>query len=587
MSSFAKNGNRVLFIENTGVRPPGIRDIPRIKNRIKNWFKGVKGIRKEMENLYIFSPIVLPFPYSRLARWINRHFIFSVLEKWMKVMDFGNPIVWTFLPTPLSIEIIDNIVEKLVVYYCIDNFEASSHYAKKVRKSEKKLLGKTDLVFVTSEELYKKCVSYNKKVYKFPFGVNMKRFEKDRVWAIPDDMKNIPRPIIGFSGGFRQWIDIDLLEFLVRSEPEYSFVFVGPAQIGVERFSLFKNVYFLGQKRHEELPYYIKNFDVAIIPYIVNEFTRCIFPAKLYEYLAMGKPIVATDLPEIELMKNIEDEIIYTAYNREDFRKKIKLALDNNDNKKIEIRIEIAKKNNWEDKIEEMSILIENEIIKKEIDKNAKWKEDFISFYKMARRRFLKVIAGFLLIYLILFKTPFIWLVAEPLKISQTPQKVDAIVVFGGGVGETGSPGKSTIERARFASELYQKGYANKIIFSSGYTYTTNDAENMKLIALSMGVRQDDIVIEQKANSAYENVVYCNEILKKNGWDEVVLVSSPYNMRRVWLVVRKNMPGVKVIYVPVENSQFYDRLQGRRLEQIRAIMHEYLGILYYWWKGWV
>src|SRR3989338_180157 len=80
MSTLARNGNRVLFIENTGVRPPGIRDISRIKNRIKNWLRGIKGIREETANLYVFSPLVLPFPYSRIARWINRRLILSILD---------------------------------------------------------------------------------------------------------------------------------------------------------------------------------------------------------------------------------------------------------------------------------------------------------------------------------------------------------------------------------------------------------------------------------------------------------------------------------------------------------------------------
>jgi len=135
MSTLAKNGNRVLFIENTGVRLPGIKDIPRIKNRVKNWLKGVKGIRKETENLYVFSPLVLPFPYSKFARFINRHLILSVLNKWIKVVDFSNPIVWTFLPTPLSIDIADSITRKLFIYYCIDNFSVSSISAKKIKKS--------------------------------------------------------------------------------------------------------------------------------------------------------------------------------------------------------------------------------------------------------------------------------------------------------------------------------------------------------------------------------------------------------------------------------------------------------------------
>ena len=78
MSAFAANGNKVLFIENTGVRSPGIRDLSRLKKRIKNWFKGVKGIRKERENLYVYSPLILPFPYSRIARSL----FFDILYAW-------------------------------------------------------------------------------------------------------------------------------------------------------------------------------------------------------------------------------------------------------------------------------------------------------------------------------------------------------------------------------------------------------------------------------------------------------------------------------------------------------------------------
>jgi len=191
------------------------------------------------------------------------------------------------------------------------------------------------------------------------------------------------------------------------------------------------------------------------------------------------------------------------------------------------------------------------------------------------------------LLYLILFKTPFIWFLARPLKISDEPQHADAIVVFGGGVGETGSPGKSTIERARYAAGLYQEGYADNIVFSSGYTYIYNDAENMKLLAISMGVPATDITLEQKANSTYENVVFSRDILERNKWNSILLVSSPYNMRRACLVFNKWCDDLKVFYTPVQESWFYDRSYGVRLEQIRAIMHEYFGILYYWFKRYI
>ena len=186
-----------------------------------------------------------------------------------------------------------------------------------------------------------------------------------------------------------------------------------------------------------------------------------------------------------------------------------------------------------------------------------------------------------------IFHTSLFWFFASPLKISNIPQKADVIVVFGGGVGETGSPGKSTIERARYAAILYTQGYSDKILFSSGYTYIYNDAENMKLFAMSMGVPEKNILLEQKANSTYENVFFSKKILDQNDYKTILLISSPYNMKRVKLVFDKLTRGIKVVYVPVSKSQFYDRSEGKRLEQIKAVTHEYLGIIYYYLKGYI
>jgi uncharacterized SAM-binding protein YcdF (DUF218 family) len=586
MSTFAENGNRVLFIENTGVRSPGVRDIGRIKSRIKNWFKGITGIRKESDNLYIYSPIVLPFPYSRIARWINKFLIMSVLKRWMKVMDFTDPVVWTFLPTPLSLDIADSLMKKVLIYYCIDNFAVTSPSARRVKRSERKLFKISDMVFVTSKELYDYGAEYNSRIYKFPFGVNFEKFrevrEKDSI--IPEELNNIKKPIIGYVGGVHRCVDLDLIKEAAKTYPDYSFVFVGPVQTNVTALSSVKNVYFLGKKEHETLPLFIKYFDACVIPYFIDDYTRNVYPTKLNEYLSMGKPVVSTALPEVKGFNQEYKDVVYAAEDKKRFIEFINKAVNEKDENLSIDRINASRENSWESRIEKMSGLIEKEIEIKKKDIESRWKENLVVFYRTARRRMLKIAAISLLFYLILFKTPFIWFLAEPLKISDAPEKADVILVFGGGVGETGSPGKSTIERARQAVKLYKEGYADKIIFSSGYTYDYNDAENMKLFAVSMGIPEKNIILEQKANSAYENVVFSNEILDENNWNSALVVSSPYNMRRLALVFNKNVTDKKVFYTPVQNPQFYDKNQGRRTEQIRAISHEYMGIGYYWFK---
>lgn len=591
MSYLAKEDNRVLFMENTGVRTPTLRDISRIGKRLKNWLKGISGIRKQGQNLYIFSPLVLPFPYSRLAEWINKHLLMSVLDKWIKAMDFSDPIIWTFLPTPLALDIIDSIMKKIVIYYCIDNFSSSSSTAKKIRKSEIKLLKQADLVFVTSHSLYKYCSLYSKKVYLFPFAVNFERFSfvssENNGNCIPDDLKKIPQPIIGYVGGIHRWIDQKLISRLAKKHPDYSFVFVGPLQTNVSILARYNNIYFLGNRDHRVLPYYIKEFAVCIIPYLLTEYTKNVYPTKLNEYLAMGKAVVTTDLPEIRYFNKEFEKVIYISKDENDFSQNIsKAILDNDHTKKIR-RIEIAKRNSWSVRIEQMCTLIENETERKKNEIETNWKEKLIYFYRKTKRNVTRLVIWLFLFYLIIFKTSLLWFFASPLKIENKPIKADAIVVFGGGVGETGSPGKSTIERARYAAELYNKGYANKIIFSSGYTYTYNDSENMRLIALSMGVKDKDIILEQKGDFTYQNVIFSKGILDKRGWKRILLISSPYNMRRASLVFKKWANDIEVIYTPVKKCQFFDRRYGVKLSHIRAILHEYLGIVYYWFKGYI
>ena len=153
MATLAGQGNRVLFVENTGVRPPTFRDLSRLKHRLLNWWKSARGFREERENLFVYSPLVLPFPYSRLARVLNRVVLLRALRRWMRVMDMSRPIVWTFLPTPLTLDLVAGIDPEVTVYYCIDSFAESSYYARRIKKSERETLRRADLVFVTSSRL--------------------------------------------------------------------------------------------------------------------------------------------------------------------------------------------------------------------------------------------------------------------------------------------------------------------------------------------------------------------------------------------------------------------------------------------------
>ena len=140
MTTLASQGNKVLFMENTGVRAAQIRDLPRLAHRIRNWWRGTKGFRQEQENLVVYSPVIFPFPYARVARWVNRALLLRALRRWMRATGFGQPLVWSFLPTPLASDLVDHLDPKLVVYSCLADFEELNSHAGKVTKSEQRLL---------------------------------------------------------------------------------------------------------------------------------------------------------------------------------------------------------------------------------------------------------------------------------------------------------------------------------------------------------------------------------------------------------------------------------------------------------------
>ncbi|MCM8811736.1 MAG: YdcF family protein [Candidatus Omnitrophica bacterium] len=588
MSTLAEQGNRVLFIENTGIRSVTLSDTPRLKKRLMRWLKSVRGFRQEMPNLYVYSPLGLPFPYSRLARWINRWMILQDLRRWMKVVQFGNPVVWTFLPTPLAMNLIDAINPQAVIYYCIDNFAASSPAARKIRRAESQMFRKADLVFVTSHQLKDYASAHSKKVHLFPFGVDYETFEKHREGPQrpePADIARIPRPRAGYVGGIHQWVDLNLLKETARLCPDLQFVLIGPVQTDIRPIRGIGNIHLLGTKPHESLPDYIRCFDAGIIPYRLTDYTDNVYPTKTNEYLAMGKPVVSTPLKEIMLFNQTHGETIRIAASPEEFGGRIRESIRHHDAGRLTA---IARENGWLSRIQKMTELIDRTIQERAAGRQLRWREQFIDFTRTAQRRVIKSVVGAAALVGLLLYTPLPWWAASPLKISEPPRPADAIVVLGGGVGESGKAGQGYEERVQQAVALYRRGLAGKILFSSGYIHIFHEPEVMKALAVSLGVPASDILLETEAANTRENALQVAEIASANGWQSILLVSSPYHMRRAELTFAKQKPQLNVISVPVDNSLFYARKRiGMTWEQLLGILHEYLALVYYRLKRWI
>ena len=361
MSTFARNGNRILFIENTGVRSASIKDASRLKKRLGNWLRHRRGFRVGMENIWVYSPLILPFPYFRIARVVNKYLLTMAIKKWMKTSGVVKPIIWTFLPTPIALDVSEAIQNKAFIYYCMDNFAATSKSARKVANYEKEVLGSADAVFVLARNMIDYCRTYNDNVTCIPMGVDTGAFKNtDTITEKPEEIVNIDGPIIGYIGGIRATIDQELVGYLAKELAGHTFVFVGPIQTDISYLRQFNNIIFTDRKPHSELPRYLKYFDACIVPYKKDDYTDNVSLAKLNEYLIMGKPVISTNLKETENFNRDNNGVLEIADSREKFLKLLLESIKNDNDILRKSRIEIADRNGWDDKIEQMSGIIEN-----------------------------------------------------------------------------------------------------------------------------------------------------------------------------------------------------------------------------------
>jgi len=588
MTTLARQGHRVLFVENTGVRGPRLRDLSRIQHRLGRWRTSVQGFWQVEPNLYVFSPLILPFPYAGWARLINRWLVLSVLRHWMQVMDFYQPICWAFLPTPLTLEVIRKVPLKLLVYYCIDNFAASTPSAKRIAASEKSLLQKADVVFVTSQQLSDHASRWNPRVHLFPFGVNLSAFERARDEEVetPAELRQLQGAIVGYVGGIHQWIDQELVAEVARRNPSRWFVLVGPVQTRVDRLKQEPNILLLGQKPHEEIPGYIKRFDAGIIPYRIAEYTNHVYPTKMNEYLAMGKPVVSTALPEVQAFNQRHGPVVEIAEGSEEFSRALERMLRNSDPSDKQLRLRVAGENAWGARIHSMQGILREAILRKEKKQMGSWSvsssESTRSSYRIAQWGI-----ALALLWAAVFHTPMVWLAAQPLQLPPQIGPADVIVVFAGGAGESGRADESYQERAKRAVELYQLGLAPRILFISGFTRTFQEADLMVAVAKNLGVPATALSKEIHVTNTYDYVLRIRKIAQQEGWHRLLLVTSPYHTRRAGLTFRHNAPELTVLQAPVSESNYYERNNTVTLRQIWGILRELAGLLFYWIRGWI
>jgi glycosyltransferase involved in cell wall biosynthesis len=375
----ARAGNRVLYIENTGVRAPGLGDAGRVFARLKSWIGklGSSGVREVEPNLYVCSPLVLPPFGSGIRHLINTHLLLPLVRRAAQSLRFKNALIWTYLPTDTARDLIQLFKgpNSEVVYYCLADFPELSPNPEQVQQSEKLLVESSDVVFANCTKLAQRLGEWSRSVHVFPPGVDLSAFpnegeEKKGSSERPEEdyelIQSFSRPVIGYMGGLHRHVDFHLIAEMAAMRPEWSWVFVGPFQAPVEILQGRANIHLLGPKPHQLLVRYLRSFDVCIVPYLKTAYTETVVPVKINEYLAAGKPVVSTDLPTVCEFNERHHILITTRNDATAFVASVEEALQMpKDELTVTRRRNVAALLDWPVIVEAMSNLVESSVLNK------------------------------------------------------------------------------------------------------------------------------------------------------------------------------------------------------------------------------
>jgi glycosyltransferase involved in cell wall biosynthesis len=330
--------------------------------KIKKYLKGERGIRKLGNNLYLYTPFSF-FPYAishliPILKLVDKKLITYCTKRALNNLHMKCEV--SFIFKPHQDFLLKSLNARLSCYEAVDQYSTYPNISKmeKMRRIERemKILREADLVFVTSNNLMIEKIKFNRNTYFIPNTTDIHHFGKALLdeTLIPKDLSIIAHPRIGFIGNINELLDLQLIYYIAESRTKWSIIMIGNIT-GTGRFKYsaeFKklkglnNIHYLGWRNHEDLPAYLRGFDVCILPYKTIEYMKYVYPNKIHQYLAAGKPVVTTNLPELFPFKDTIE--IADNYNR--FVIAIEEALKEDDKKLALQRIEIARSNSSENR---------------------------------------------------------------------------------------------------------------------------------------------------------------------------------------------------------------------------------------------
>ncbi|MGE5363146.1 MAG: glycosyltransferase [Bacteroidota bacterium] len=345
--------NRIIWVGSLGLRKPefSFRDVRRVVEKVIGVFSGKKNEHQELP-VFQVNPFIIPMHNFSVARNFNSRSISRAITEKASQLGFTNPIIIT--SSPIVAQAVKSIPKSSLNYICLDDYSSFKGAFKCLIDLEKDLLQMADTCFAVSDDLVRIKVTGKGKSYFIPQGVDIDYF------GSPGKVVKVnKRKVIGYFGLIADpWVDLELIALAARKCPEYDFVLIGKNEMDLSFISSIPNICYLGEVPYNKLMEHASNFDAGIIPFQLNNLTLASNPLKLREYLAMGIPVISTDLPEVRKF----EEYVYVAADKQEFIHMIRTAIAEDNSGKVSARKEAVACLSWQSITGSVSdLIIQNE----------------------------------------------------------------------------------------------------------------------------------------------------------------------------------------------------------------------------------
>ncbi len=333
LSRFAKNANVYFYEEHV------------VHSQQSNYLS----VSERAENIFV----VVPHLSESVDTSQTEAILTQLFDEFIGGFELDDCLFWYY--TPMALKFSSKHKPRLTVYDCMDELLAFKYADPDIAKFEKKLMAKADLVFTGGHSLYEAKKQYHSNIFPFPSSIDKSHFNSAKEIPEAVDQSSIVGPKIGFFGVIDERFDIDLIAQMAEKKPTWQFILIGPVvKIDPEILPRRNNIHYLGQKSYQELPSYLNGWDVALIPFLLNESTRFISPTKTPEYLAASIPVVSTPIRDVVQPYGVK-KLVHIYADCEGFISAIKFELERKDRQQWVEKVEHFLENiSWDKTQEDM-----------------------------------------------------------------------------------------------------------------------------------------------------------------------------------------------------------------------------------------